>query len=43
MENKKMIKRLAIAIGVLMIFLAGVALGDDGIGKEDLAKKTASY
>lgn len=34
-----MIKRLAIAIGVLMVFLAGVALGDDGIGKEDLAKK----
>lgn len=34
-----MIKRLVIAIGVLMVFLAGVALGNDGISKEDLARK----
>ena len=37
MENKKVIKRLAIAIGVLMAFLVGIAFGNDGVSKEDLA------
>lgn len=39
MGNKKVIKRLAIAIGIIFALFIGFSIGDDGITEEDIAAK----
>ena len=39
MENKKVIKRLAIAIGIVFALFIGFSIGNDGITEKDVAAK----